>query len=92
MKEVEFTHNQKALFRKNNIGKIVELERHGKLAIVEKKSGNLSFININGSTPGKPLELANVDYSKVLSIDYSEDDRIFGLLMNNHRVVFIEDG
>jgi hypothetical protein len=40
----------------------------------------------------KQFFLAGVDHNKVLSIDYSEDDRMFGVLMNSHLVVFVEDG
>lgn len=54
--------------------------------------GNLNFINMDGSAVTKPLELVGIDYQKVLSLDYSEDDRLFGLILNNHMVVFVEDG
>lgn len=33
-----------------------------------------------------------VDQSKILSVDYSEEDRMFGVLMNNRNVCFVEDG
>ena len=47
---------------------------------------------MDGSAVTKPLELVGIDYQKVLSLDYSEDDRLFGLILNNHMVVFVEDG
>lgn len=62
------------------------------LAIVEKKSDLLTFIGINGNQLAKPFELNGIDHNKVLSIDYSEDERIFGVLLSSHMVMFVEDG
>lgn len=47
--EVVFSHWEKAVFRKNTVREILELERHGLLGIVENKSDRLKFIDINGS-------------------------------------------
>lgn len=64
-------HKEKALFRKNQIRQIVEIQKLGIIGILQKKSDSLSFLNINGNTLNKPFELLGVDYNKVLSFDYS---------------------
>lgn len=90
-KELELSHKEKTLFRKNAIRQIVEIEKLGMLAVVEKKSDCLTFLTTTGGVLGKPFTLHGVDHNKVLSIDYSEDDRMFGVLMNTHTVIFVED-
>lgn len=59
------------------------------MAMIQKKSDTLTFLNINGSSMTKPFELNGVDHTKVLSLDYSDDDRMFGVLMSSHHVIFV---
>lgn len=33
-----------------------------------------------------------IDPTRVLSIDYSEEERLFGVLMSNRNLCFIEEG
>lgn len=69
----------------------MEVEKLGLLAIVEKKVDSLTFISLNGSIPARNYSLNGVDHNRVLSIDYSEDERMFGVLLNTHSVIFVED-
>lgn len=53
-------------------------------------------VNVNRNTNVKNKKKSDefrikVDQNKVLSIDYSEEERLFGVLMTNRKVYFIED-
>jgi hypothetical protein len=60
------------------------------LAVVEKNQGGLSFINLDGSQ--SKYSLSSIESTKVLSIDYCDETRTFGVLLSTHSVIFIEDG
>ncbi len=41
---------------------------------------------------GKSFRLQSVDHDRVLALDYSEEERLFGVLMTNRNLCFVEEG
>ena len=53
----------------------------------------LEFINYEQKdSKGKGFGINHIDERKVLSLDYAEEERIFGVLMVNRNICFVDDG
>jgi hypothetical protein len=71
---------------------VVELARHNSLALLANNHA-LSFLSLDRNADPKPaFTLAHVDCSRVLALDYAEEERLFGVLLTNRNLVFVEDG
>ncbi len=86
-------------YRKQPIKKIVELQRHGLLTVINRDN-RIEYIDYEKEELSKgeiqdveeTFELQHIDSNRVLSLDYAEEERLFGVLMSNRSLCFIEDG
>ena len=72
---------------------MVELARHNTLALLANNHA-LSFLSLDrpGGQERPGFTLGHVDCGRVLAVDYAEEERLFGVLLTNRNLVFVEDG
>ena len=70
----------------------MELARHNSLALLANNH-SLNFLSLDREAdPKTAFSLSHVDCSRVLALDYAEEERLFGVLLTNRNLVFVEDG
>lgn len=87
--------HEEAKYRKHTLRKIIELPRHNSLALLAHNH-SLSFLSYDRTRHTSEFKeeegsfsLNHIDPSRVLSIDYSEDERLFGVLLTNRNLCFV---
>lgn len=86
--------HEEVKYRKFALRRVVEVPKHNTLALLATNHA-LSFLTLDrtGMREQKSaFVLSHVDCSRVLAMDYAEEERLFGVLLTNRNLIFVEDG